>query len=38
MELKYRLAEDFLKPLDTEDQMGNVLCEQMASEGAETTV
>jgi SNF2 family DNA or RNA helicase len=32
MELKYRLAEDFLKPVDTEDQMGNVLCAQMASE------
>ena len=34
MELKYRLAEDFLKPLDTEEQLGSQLVEQMASEGA----
>jgi superfamily II DNA or RNA helicase len=32
MEVKYRLAEEFLKPLDSEDQLGNQLCEQLASE------
>jgi SNF2 family DNA or RNA helicase len=32
MENKYRLAEDFLRPLETEDQLGNELCEGLESE------
>jgi hypothetical protein len=36
METKYRIAEDFLKPLDTEDELGNALCAQLETEGAQS--
>jgi SNF2 family DNA or RNA helicase len=34
MENKYRMAEDFLKPLDTEDELGENLYGELESEGA----
>lgn len=32
MERKYRLAEDFLRPLDTEDELGAELCAELEKE------